>query len=175
MAVVEVEHRELKQPRGIKRSVFSLKSILSAVLVVTIAYLLFEPQIVSDSPIFRYTVDPYVTDLKGTKDPAIRPGDTLVAHFEGEIRRECQKVTYLRHFIRVQGDFERIEKVPALDATYVRPGDYSFSVSQVTPPFLYTGRWVWRAIELAECYRGVVWRSHRDMPFIVIGPLSNVE
>jgi hypothetical protein len=135
---------------------------------VAIAYLLLEPALVSDTPIFRYTANPYITDENGLRDPTIRPGDTLVAHFEGEVRRECAKVTYLRHFVRTQGDFERVEKVPALSATYARPGKYKFSVSQATPPFLYTGRWVWRAIEIAECYRGVVWRSHRDMPFTVI-------
>jgi hypothetical protein len=151
----------------LKRVTTSPLNILGGAVLAFFIYIFLEPHIVSDGPIFVYHTNPYVTNEKGVREPHVKPGDILIAHFHGKVRRTCEKVSYLRWFIRMEGDFQRVVKTPPRQATNVNPGVYKVQVTQVVPTELRLGKWVWRSIELAECYRGYVWRSHRDMPFTV--------
>lgn len=130
-------------------------------------YAYITPYLADDGPIFEYYESPHVSDLDGNYAPIIAPGDVLRAHFRGRVRRECKSVVYLRWFVRVDGLVEETLKVPEQKATNSKPGDYDFSVTQKTPEHISPGQWVWRTTEIAECYPGVIWRHHEDMPFTV--------
>jgi len=166
-ATVETLNHERSKGKN-RRRLFSFWFLCKAILVIWAAYVLVRPYFASDGPIFVYNSQPYLTDSSLVSSPDVRPGEVLVAYFNGHVRRECDRVTYIRQFIKKGDEGEEVVKSLATGPVSLRPGIYRLRIAQKVPSELMPGKWTWREVEIAECYKGRFWKSSVDMRFSVI-------